>query len=639
MEKKKNISGKEPQDSVRKNPNNQIELKDISKEKEKVPQDNISHRKKSNGDPEEHKISVMDEEDVKIKNEIQGNELVNQIVEEKSIEIINFSNELDNILASLNIVWEKNRDGFENYYQTDVIPKINEFLSYPCVTAVQEKIYLIFRFLCKYFLLRKNFIKEMPLCELCEIVAILYNNQVNIFSKTPNNVQNYELIGDRIFYIIFKELIPNKEIENTFANSNKNCMYKYFVEFLFQIGFNDSYIENILNKNDFSPSSYINVSFLPFYLLNFYDKTFLAQKNYNLKMIQTFNSKIDFFLSEKNPWIKNDDEMIKFGNLLMNVFIDILFGAFNHNLDELKINNNIDCEIFSLNVFKVGEYFLKEKKIKMRMCGIYLVSVICNIYKNFANNFQEYRNKYNDIETIYFFSVNCAILYLKKIKIFNLIFGENIHEGVIQRSYPILSFLYKNKSFSSEEILNLWNLTQIKYTSISDSIISLFGQLLPEFSNEDCNRILNIVSKMDYKHVNETTLKLLENFFLVNEKRELLLDILLKFSNELSSEKGLEKNIINKSREILVKLFFNKKYIDDLIKYMKNSIFYIKKFYLVNTFLTTLSQILDKFDKKNNPNSNVNLREIYIKFDNKIEDFGLMISYSFQLFNQNNKDI
>ena len=620
-----NNSGKEPKDSVRKKPNDQIELQDISKEN--APQDNISHREISDGEPGEHKILITDEEDQKVKSEIQGNEfLVNQAVQEKSIQTINFSNELDSILASLNIMWEKNRDGFDNYYQTDIIPKINEFLSYPCITAIQEKIFLIFRFLCKYFLTRKNYLKEMPLCELFEICIILYNNQVNIFSKTPNNVQNYELIDDRIFYMIFKELLPNKEIENSFANSNRNCMYKYFVEFLFQIGFNDSYIDIILNRDDLSPGSYVNVSFLPFYLLNFYDRAFMIQKNYNIKMIKIFNSKIDFFLSEKNPYIKNDDEMLKI-NIINNFFIDMLFGVFNHVLDELKINNNIDCEIFCINVFKISEYFLKDQKIKIRICGIYLASYLCNIYKNFSNNYQEYRNKYNDIEKIYFFAVNCAILYLNKMEIFHLIFGENIHEGVIQRAYPILSFLYKNKSFSREQIQDLWNLSQRKYLSISDSIITLFGQLLPEFSNEDCNRILNIVSKMDYKNVNETTLKLLENFFFVNEKRELLLDILFKFSNESACEKGLEKNIINKSREILVKLFFNKKYIDDLINYMKNCIFYIKKFYLVNTYLTTLSQIFEEFDKMKNNNSNVILKEIFNKLDKNIEDFGLMISY------------
>ena len=130
---------------------------------------------------------------------------------------------------------------------------------------------------------------------------------------------------------------------------------------------------------------------------------------------------------------------------------------------------------------------------------------------------------------------------------------------------------------------------------------------------------------MDFKEVNETTLKLLENFFVSNHKSELLLNILFKFSNELSYEKGLEKNIIFKSREILVKLLFNNNYTEDLIKYMKNCLFYIKNFYLVNTYSSTLSQILDEFDKIKNEHQK--LKDIYNRIDKRIQDFGLMITY------------
>jgi hypothetical protein len=102
----------------------------------------------------------MEEMDQKMYHE----SMVQEVLQEKSNDLNNFNNELENILASLNVVWEKNHDGFENYYQSDIIPKINEYLNYPCITAIKEKIFLIFRFFCKYFLLRKNYLKEIPIC-------------------------------------------------------------------------------------------------------------------------------------------------------------------------------------------------------------------------------------------------------------------------------------------------------------------------------------------------------------------------------------------------------------------------------------------------------------------------------------------
>ena len=617
-----NNKTKEPQDSVRKSHNNILEFQNNSSEK--FPQDTVPSKKTQNERQEDCKIEMEE-----IEQKVSHESMVQEALQEKSNDLINFNNELENILASLNVVWEKNRDGFENFYQTDITPKINEFLNYPCIIAIKEKIFLIFRFFCKYFLLRKNYLKEIPVTELLQMVIIIYNQNNNIFSLNPNNInkQQHELIDDRFFYQIFKEMLQNKEVENSYGTSTKNCMYKYFIEFLFQSGYIESYINDILVRDDFSPIIFSQISIIPFYLLNFCDKPFLINKNNYIKMIKTYNSKIDYFLSDKNPWIKNYDEMMKFGNFSSNFFFDMLFGVFNNVLDELKVTNNIDCQIFSINSFKFCEYYLKDQKISIRIYVMQIADYLCDIYNNFynENRYKEYKKKYNDLDKIYNFAVNSAIYYLNTIKIFDLIFGENIHEGVIQRAYPILSFLYRHKSFNSMQIQALWDLSKTKYQSISNSIITLFGQLLPEFSNEDCNRILNIVSKMNFKDVNETTLKLLENFFVSNEKRELLLNILFKFSNELTYEKGLEKNIIIKSREILVKLLFNSNYTEDLINYMKNCLFYIKNFYLVNTYSSTLSQILDEFD--NIKNEYQKLKDIYNKIDLRIQNFGMMISY------------
>ena len=579
----------------------------------------------------EEKNKKIDEKTQKIKDETLFNEKTNQLIK--------FGNELDNILASIKGTWENYNQGFTEYYQKEIFPKFQEFLNYPCITQIQENIILIFKFLCKYFLSRQNFLKEIPTYEILGISIILFDEQSNnIFMNKPNisiEVQNYEIIGDKYFYQIFKELLPDKYIENTYGNLQRNCMYKYLIEFLFQCGFMDSYIDNILTRKDIiDPIIFMQISLYPMCVLKYCEKDFLLKKNYNIRIIKNFNEKIDFFLSNEKQYLKSEQELIKFENLFLSSFIDRLFSVFNHVLEELLKKYNIDCQNFSINFFKVNNYLIKHQKIAIKTLGIQNCGNICNIYNNFFKNINNYEKKYNNIDKIYALITKCAAYYLNKINIFDIIFGKNIHEALIQRSYSILSFLYRNKLFTNQQIQILWNLSQTKYQSISNSIITLFGQLLPEFSNEDCKSILIIVSKMNYKNVNETTLKLLENFFYGNERRQILLDILFKFSNELSYEQGLDKNIIIKSRTILVKLLFNINYCEDMINYIKKCIFNIQNFYLVNTYSSTLTQIFDEFERiKNSPKNNP--RDIYKKIDNKIEDFGMMISYldkNFKLF-------
>ena len=590
-----------------------------TKEKEKEPQDSKRKTESQPKTSDENKI-ITDEEINKTQSELT--------VKEKPNQILNFSNELDNILASINTTWENYNQGFTDYYQKEILAKLQELINYPCINAIQDKVILIFRFLCKYFLSRQKFLKEIPFQELLGMNMILSEN-VNIFLVTPilqDNGQNFELIDDKYFYMIFKELLPEKEIENYYGNIRANCMYKYLIEFLFQCGFFDAYIDNILTRKDIMPSNYIQICFYPISALKYCEKDFSLKKNYNIRVIKYFNENMNCILSKDSVYLKNEQEMSNLTMAFSSYNIEYLFSAFSNILDELLLNNKEECQIFTINAFRFIENLLKNQKIARKTIGMQYCSYICGFYNNFYKGFGYYKQRFNDSEKIYAFITKNTALYLDKIKIFEIIFGENIHEALIQRSYEVLNLLYKNKLFSSEQIKILWNLSQTKYQSISNSIITLFGQLLPEFSNEDCNSILNIVLKMNYKDVSETTLKLLENFFNGNERRELLLIILFNFSNELSYEQGLEKNIILRSREILVRLLFNKHYYNDLIMYIKNCISNINKFYLFDTYSSTLTRIFDEFDnfQKNQKNE---AREIYKKIDSKIDTFGMMISY------------
>ena len=161
---------------------------------------------------------------------INENNLIQEALDHKSVSIINLANELDSILTSINNTWENYPAGFVKYYNEEIKPKFNELLSYPCITSNQEKVILIFCFVCKYFLNRIKLFKVIPKDEIFQMLSIIYGQNYNIFSTNPNigNSQGYELIEDKYFYKAFKELLPDKEVENSFGSNIFNCCYKYF---------------------------------------------------------------------------------------------------------------------------------------------------------------------------------------------------------------------------------------------------------------------------------------------------------------------------------------------------------------------------------------------------------------------------
>ena len=613
---------KEPQDSIRK------ERLDSIKE----TKDNEIISSEANEKMREEKDIIMKEEKEKKYNQ---NDILQEALDQKSISIIDFANELDYILTSIKSTWENYRDGYTKYCVEEIRPKVNELLNYPCINSNREKVILIFSFFCKYILNRMNYLKEISKDEIYIILTIIYSNKANLYSKFPNtgNNQGYELIEDKYFYIAFKEILPDKEVENSYGVNPFNCFYKYFLEFLFQSGFVEKYLNEFLTRGDIVANEFGNLAYFPANLLFYCDKNFIQKKKWNIEIIKIINSKVNYYFSENNPYLKNDNLMHGLIYYLSTYYLEAALGIFNFSLEELISNNLSECQLFAIMVFRINEYFLKNSKINFRMIGIQNINNLCENYLNFLNksrNYDDYKKRYDDAEKICQFLIQCGIEYLAKMNIFDSIFGENIHEGVIQRSYSILSLLYKTKIFNSTHIQKLWNLSLTKYQSIGNAIIALFGYLLPEFSIEDCNSILTIVDKMPFKEVNDITLKLLENFFHGNLRHELLLKILFKFSNELSFEQGLDKDIIYKSRQILVKLLMNENYFQDLFIHIKRSIFHLHKFYLFDTYFSLLLQILDYLSHPNN-------QKIYnnLKFDIEIKNFNMLISYldeKFKLF-------
>ena len=545
--------------------------------------------------------------------------------EERKKKIENYYKSTDELLDSLTMDWlAGDRNSYITNYEykymigmNDLFNKVNEDLS-----IKDDVVCKIFQFICNYCSRRKDILNEIPWVEINNIRKILVKDNFEGICVLNN---------DNLLIEKYQELILLYAIEKTEDNIieyNNNIFFKYLLEFLFRNGFFESFLEKAYSRDDEIfygqvenafpdelPSFYdefINLIIYPMQVFSYCKKDYLIKMNYCEKFISKFLMKIESFI--KCSSIKEGIKK-QFFNIIAEKYKLLIENMFN-NFDENKDKNNPIWEKFSYYILIIAENYLTQQKLESRIYGLNLITQLTEVFKN-ENQSGQYANKLQFVK-------ESIIKYMTKIDIYNLIFGENIHEALVHRAYNLLSFLYKNNAFNSEQIKHLWSLSQDKYQTISDSIIELFGKLLPEFSIEDSNEILDIVSEMNLSEVNEITLKLLENFFNSKEKNDKLYKILYKFSDELTMNEGLNKNIIIKSRSILVKLLFNQIYTKDLINIIKKCIFNIGKNYLVNTSLSMLKLIFEHFHSNENSQE---VRIIFSEINPNIHNFELLIKY------------
>ena len=542
-------------------------------------------------------------------------------------ELCSYEKSLNDLLLNIENSWSsEDKNNFATNYELKYINNMNDLFSKinDCESTRDKVIVLIFKFICDYLYSRRKVLNEIPWVELNNIKRILSKNNFEGICILSNN---------QLLINCYRELLNKYKIENDDENIieyNDNLFYKYLIEFLFRDGFFELYIDNVITREDeiflsFDNYIYDNTSIFvndllsiilyPLEALNFCQKDYLLKNTFHKKYINSFLKKINVILNSSA--LKEEFKKNFYGEII-NKYKFIMKNFFNKVFDEFKEKNSQICENF-INFFtKTGEFYLHQQKLETRIYGLTLITQLIDTLQNMNVNPNEKNGK------IFSYVKESVIKYMSKINIYNLIFGENIHEALVHRSYNILSFLYKNKAFKQEQIKHLWNLSQDKYQTISENIIELFGRLLPEFSTNDSNAILKIVSEMNLSEVNEVTLKLLENFFNSNEKNEKLYNILYKLSDELSLNEGLSKNIIIKSRSILVKLLFNQNYTKNLITIIKKCIFNIGKNYLVNTSLSLLKLILEEFDKKEGA---PDIKKIFTEINPNIHNMELLIKY------------
>ena len=285
---------------------------------------NINNDKETNQTFNVNESKGIMEEDRQITSQEKENEELKKIKAQKEAQIKQLEQKYNDILNNFIIKWETDKSNFEQFFDQCVNPELNNMFNTPCILLYQDKVVLIFKFLCKYLDYIKDQLKNIPI----KILFILNNFSASsnclLFSKNlPNfnnqiNFENYEIIEDKIFYNIFKEFVPNGEIENYDFDLNNNCIDKYLREYLFNIGFYRNFFIDFLPRCDIPYNNFIFFSNYSFKLLSHCEENFIKKNDYNVILLEVFTKKMDYYIENFNDYLNQNK------NLLLNEMKDFL---------------------------------------------------------------------------------------------------------------------------------------------------------------------------------------------------------------------------------------------------------------------------------------------------------------------------
>ncbi|KAL4435156.1 hypothetical protein ABPG74_003649 [Tetrahymena malaccensis] len=99
-------------------------------------------------------------------------------------------------------------------------------------------------------------------------------------------------------------------------------------------------------------------------------------------------------------------------------------------------------------------------------------------------------------------------------QMFEKIFNEYSHHEIIKRSYPIVRFLYNNKSLKQDQILYIYRLAVGKHHSLRSCVYSLLNNLADILDVEDLELVFNEVQKTPFFEIDLETINLLRAILL-----------------------------------------------------------------------------------------------------------------------------
>ena len=387
----------------------------------------------------------------------------------------------DEYLSKTISIWEIDNKNFGYYFQKELYNFIVMIFRTPCVIAFKDQVAFSFKFFCNYLNYFKDKLDKIPVFCMF-IIHWFFSYKNNLFSLYPkNNYMNEfdeqnELIGDNYFYILLKEISPEIKIENPQLGYSYNCMLKYILEYLLQIGFFDNYLNVFLEREELQPYSYITFTDYVFHILNFCEDSFIEKynKNYNSFIIINFTKRINFYTQNFDIYMKaNKESKEKYINFIKHIahnYYSIIFGGLGRIFEKYqKEGKEEEIDNYIYSIFSLYELLLKQQKLEYRILAMDSFNILVNYYNIFYE--EDLKKTYYSPKNVYDYSKKKFIVFLEKLNIFELIFGENIHEALIERSNEIIVFLYKNNIFKKDQISFLWKISKSKSQSINSSII------------------------------------------------------------------------------------------------------------------------------------------------------------------------
>ena len=105
--------------------------------------------KESNQSANDNENKEIMEEDRQIISQEKENEELKKIKAQKEAQIKQLEQKYNDILNNFIIKWETDKSNFEQFFDQCVSPELNNMFNTPCILLYQDKVVLIFKFLCK----------------------------------------------------------------------------------------------------------------------------------------------------------------------------------------------------------------------------------------------------------------------------------------------------------------------------------------------------------------------------------------------------------------------------------------------------------------------------------------------------------
>ena len=530
-------------------------------------------------------------------------------ISEKEFDLLNdYLNKIICLSQSTDVV---NQD-YINYFVNNINNHINNFLQFDINVFSKSQVKIAYYYILQFVKIRIKYLNVMTYQELSLIIKILTSNNVLYRSSTNNDItkiaqEDVDLMLKHDFPDKFTSLSTSLSFSNEVITAMKaNFLYTGVLEFVLRENIIDKLLDFLSNMNSIIATKEM-YSMIIFYLpsiLQCFDKHTLLSQGFSLKLIKItmnkFNSEFD-----NDDRLKDNAKMILDLNLRPNLLTDIntLAPIYDSNSDI-----DLDLVAYFTKDLRIAQRCLNINNLEKRIIGITVINELCNLIFEIENKKSMYSQIQNFIP-LFDMKTNITIDFLvSTMKIYDIIFGENIHEAVISKSSFILKFLYKKGKFDTEHIMSLWKLSQEKHQSISESILNVLRDLIPIFSIEHCSFIITMINTMSLKEINETTLNLLENVgdnLTSNEQKENFIKVLFKLSNENENDNGLAINIILKTRMITSKILLKQNFRNFLLKIIKKCIYNIGSYRMINTYMNILWMILAGIKNNNNINDNI----------------------------------